>query len=86
MNNWIKMFYTVSSKGNPMYTNAPSIATDFGRLFQGSKPGQEASAPWFLVIKDVDPDSLPREIYANTESGAIKTVDEYDALQDSATA
>ena len=44
---WIHMYFTTSSKGNPMYTNAQSVSTRFGRLFEGSKQGEVASAPWF---------------------------------------
>ena len=78
---WIQMYFTTSSKGNPMYTNAQSVATKFGRLFQGSKQGEVASAPWCLVIKDINPDKCPKTIWANTDTGEVATNDEYKKIE-----
>jgi len=80
MNGFIKVWKTLSRKsGAPMFSSVVSIDTPVGRAFQGTAQNDD-SRPWFIMITEVDADTLPEVMWFNPRTNQLITEADYAGL------
>lgn len=71
MNGYIKMFKGLSNSGRPMFSSINRKMTAIGAVIQGTAQGVKQTLPYFIMITEVEPDTLPDVMYYNPRSNDL---------------
>ena len=71
MNGYIKMFKGLSNSGRPMFSSINRKMTAIGAVIQGTAQGTKQALPYFIMITEVEPDTLPDVMYYNPQSNDL---------------
>ena len=72
MKGYIKMFKGLSNSGRPMYSSINRKMTAIGAVIQGTAQGTKQALPYFIMITEVEPDTLPDVMYYNPSSNDLQ--------------
>jgi len=75
---YLKMFKCKSNSGRWMFSSINRVMTPIGPRIQGTPRGQAEVLPYFIMITEVEPDTLPELMYYNPSSNDL--IDEADFL------
>ena len=75
---YLKMFKCLSNSGRWMFSSINHKMTPIGAVIQGTARGAKETLPYFIMITEVEPDTLPDVMYYNPTSNDL--IDEDDFL------
>ena len=75
---YLKMFKCLSNSGRWMFSSINRKMTPIGAVIQGTARGAKETLPYFIMITEVEPDTLPDVMYYNPTSNDL--IDEEDFL------
>ena len=75
---YLKMFKCLSNSGRWMFSSINRKMTPIGPVIQGTARGTKETLPYFIMITEVEPDTLPDVMYYNPSSNDL--IDEEDFL------
>ena len=75
---YLKMFKCQSNSGRWMFSSINRKMTPVGAVIQGTPRGAKEVLPYFIMITEVEPDTLPDLMYYNPSSNDL--IDEEDFL------
>ena len=81
---YLKMFKCLSNSGRWMFSSINRKMTPIGAVIQGTPRGAKEVLPYFIMITEVEPDTLPDVMYYNPSSNDL--IDEEDYLSPADTA
>ena len=75
---YLKMFKCLSNSGRWMFSSINRKMTPIGAVIQGTARGTKEVLPYFIMITEVEPDTLPDVMYYNPST--VDLIDEADFL------
>ena len=75
---YLKMFKCKSNSGRWMFSSINRKMTPIGPVIQGTARGTKETPPYFIMITEVGPDTLPDVMYYNPST--VDLIDEADFL------
>ena len=75
---YLKMFKCLSNSGRWMFSSINRQMTPIGAVIQGTARGTKEVLPYFIMITEVEPDTLPDVMYYNPTT--VDLIDEEDFL------
>ena len=75
---YLKMFKCLSNSGRWMFSSINRKMTPIGPVIQGTARGTKETLPYFIMITEVEPDTLPDVMYYNPST--VDLIDEADFL------
>ena len=77
---YLKMFKCLSNSGRWMFSSINRKMTPIGAVIQGTARGTKETLPYFIMITEVDPDTLPDVMYYNPTANDLLAEAEYLTL------
>ena len=77
---YLKMFKCLSNSGRWMFSSINRKMTPIGAVIQGTARGAKETLPYFIMITEVEPDTLPDVMYYNPSSNDLIDENDYLAL------
>ena len=77
---YLKMFKCLSNSGRWMFSSINRKMTPIGAVIQGTPRGAKEVLPYFIMITEVDPDTLPEIMYYNPSSNDLVDEEGYLSL------
>ena len=75
---YLKMFKCQSNSGRWMFSSINRKMTPVGAVIQGTPRGAKEVLPYFIMITEVEPDTLPELMYYNPSDNDL--IDDEDFL------
>ena len=77
---YLKMFKCLSNSGRWMFSSINRKMTPIGAVIQGTPRGAKEVLPYFIMITEVEPDTLPDVMYYSPSSNDLVDEEDYLAL------
>ena len=77
---YLKMFKCLSNSGRWMFSSINRKMTPIGAVIQGTPRGAKEVLPYFIMITEVEPDTLPDVMYYSPSSNDLVDEEGYLAL------
>ena len=77
---YLKMFKCLSNSGRWMFSSINRKMTPIGAVIQGSPRSAKEVLPYFIMITEVEQDTLPEVMYYNPSTNDLVDEDGYLAL------
>ena len=77
---YLKMFKCLSNSGRWMFSSINRKMTPIGAVIQGTARGAKEVLPYFIMITEVDPDTLPDVMYYSPSSNDLVDEEGYLSL------
>ena len=77
---YLKMFKCLSNSGRWMFSSINRKMTPIGAVIQGTARGAKEVLPYFIMITEVEPDTLPDVMYYNPSSNDLLDEEDYLSL------
>ena len=68
---YLKMFKCLSNSGRWMFSSINRKMTPIGAVIQGTPRGAKEVLPYFIMITEVEPDTLPDVMYYSPSSNDL---------------
>ena len=82
---YLKMFKCLSNSGRWMFSSINRKMTPIGAVIQGTPRGAKEVLPYFIMVTEVEPDTLPDVMYYNPSSNDLLDEEGYLSLNRPAT-
>ena len=82
---YLKMFKCLSNSGRWMFSSINRKMTSIGAVIQGTARGAKEVLPYFIMITEVEPDTLPDVMYYNPSSNDLLDEEDYLSINRPAT-
>ena len=77
---YLKMFKCLSNSGRWMFSSINRKMTPIGAVIQGTPRGAKEVLPYFIMITEVEQDTLPEVMYYNPSTNDLVDEEGYLAL------
>ena len=77
---YLKMFKCLSNSGRWMFSSINRKMTPIGAVIQGTRRGDKEVLPYFIMITEVEPDTLPDVMYYSPSSNDLVDEEAYLSL------
>ena len=77
---YLKMFKCLSNSGRWMFSSINRKMTPIGDVIQGTARGAKEVPPYFIMITEVEPDTLPDVMYYSPSANDLVDEEGYLAL------
>jgi len=77
---YLKMFKCLSNSGRWMFSSINRKMTPIGAVIQGTARGTKEVLPYFIMITEVEPDTLPDLMYYNPSSNDLIAEEDFLSL------
>ena len=77
---YLKMFKCLSNSGRWMFSSINRKMTPIGAVIQGTPRGAKEVLPYFIMITEVEPDTLPDVMYYSPSANDLLSEEAYLAL------
>ena len=77
---YLKMFKCLSNSGRHMFSSINRKMTPIGAVIQGTPRGAKEVLPYFIMITEVEPDTLPDVMYYSPSANDLVDEEGYLSL------